>query len=66
MINLIHLSTVRDFCGVFEVTVLVNNNKEYTFCLGSQYDVEEFQRLTLHHPGKALNYLKKVRIKDVK
>ena len=59
IMTLQHLSTVRDCFGVFEVTVKINGkDKEYTFPLRSQFDVDEFDRLFTHHKGKALNWLK--------
>lgn len=59
-----HLNTSKDCFGVFEVTVKINGkDKEYTFLLGSQYDVDEFNRLYTYHKGLALNWLKKVAIR---
>lgn len=55
-------SVVKDFTGLIDVTVVVNGKKEYTFTLSSQYDLDEFERLLKHNPGKALNWLKKVKI----
>lgn len=55
-------SIVKDFTGLIDVTVVVNGKKEYTFTLSSQYDLDEFERLLKHNPGKALNWLKEVKI----
>lgn len=61
--KLLLLCTVKDCFGITDVTVLVNNKKEYTFSLKSEYDVEVFNEKLRFHPGKALNYLKKCSIK---
>ena len=55
-------SIVKNFTGLIDVTVVVNGKKEYTFTLSSQYDLDEFERLLKHNPGKALNWLKEVKI----
>ena len=60
MIKVTHISTVKDFFNVYNVTVIINSKGEYVYTLRSQYDVDEFERLLKHHPGKALNWLKKV------
>ncbi len=52
-----------DCFGVINVAVQVNDKKEYIFPLSSWFDLEEFMQLLQFHPGKALNYLKKVQIK---
>jgi hypothetical protein len=31
--------------------VRVNEKKDYTFTLSSQYDLDEFERLLKHNPG---------------
>jgi len=59
-------SVERDWTGLIDVSIVINNKKEYTFTLSSQFDLEEFERLTLHNPGKALNWLKQVKIKNEK
>ena len=59
-------SIKKDWTGLIDVTVVINSKKEYTFTLSSQFDLEEFERLVLHNPGKALNWLKKVKIKNGK
>ena len=48
----------KDWTGMIDVTVLVNNKKEYTFTLTSEQDLEEFERLRVHNPGRAFNFLK--------
>lgn len=60
------LSVERDWTGLIDVSIVINNKKEYTFILSSQFDFEEFERLALHNPGKALNWLKQVKIKNEK
>jgi hypothetical protein len=57
--KLFHSRTVKDMFGVFDVTVTVNDKKEYTFSMKSEYDVNQFLGELKRHPGKALNYLKK-------
>ena len=57
------LSIMKDWTGLIDVTVRVNGKKDYTFTVSSQFDVDEFERLLKHNPGKALNWLKKVKIK---
>jgi hypothetical protein len=61
--RIILLSAVKDWTGLIDVTVRVNGKKDYTFTVSSQYDVDEFEKLLKHNPGKALNWLKKVKIK---
>ena len=58
------VSIVRDWTGLIDVTVRVNGKKDYTFTLSSQFDLDEFNKLLVHNPGKALNWLKKVKIKS--
>lgn len=48
----------KDWTGMIDVTVLVNGRKEYTFTLTSEQDLEEFERLRVHNPGRAFNFLK--------
>jgi hypothetical protein len=64
--KLTHLSTSIDCFGIHEVTVRVDGKKDYTFPLRSEYEVDEFLEEMKHRPGKALNWLKKVAIKDGK
>lgn len=52
------LSIIKDWTGLIDVTVLVNRLREYTFTLTSEQDLEEFERLRIHNPGRALNFLK--------
>ena len=59
-------SIKRDWTGLIDVDVVINSKKEYTFTLSSQFDLGEFERLALHNPGKALNWLKQVKIKNKK
>jgi len=59
------VSVVKDWTGLIDVTVRVNG-KDYTFTLSSQFDFEEFERLLKHNPGKALNWLKRTKIKNEK
>lgn len=59
-------SVKRDWTGLIDISIVINNKKEYTFTLSSQFDLEEFERLALHNPGKALNWLKQVNIKNEK
>lgn len=61
--KVLHLSTTKDCFGIWDVCVRVNGVKEYTFPLCCEDDVDEFLRLLRFHPGKALNHLKKVKIK---
>jgi hypothetical protein len=56
--KLIIVSIVKDWTGLIDVTVRVNGKKDYTFTLSSQFDLEEFERISKYNPGKALNYLK--------
>ena len=56
------VSIVKDWTGLIDVTVRVNGKKDYTFTVKSQFDVDEFEKLLIHNPGKALNWLKKVKI----
>lgn len=56
------ISVAKDWTGLIDVTVRVNGKKDYTFTLSSQYDLDEFERLSKHNPGKALNWLKEVKI----
>ncbi len=58
------VSIVKDWTGLIDVTVRVNGKKDYTFTVKSQFDVDEFERLLAHNPGKALNWLKKTKIKE--
>jgi len=62
MIRLKHLSTTKDWTGLFEVTVVVNGKATYTYVVRSQFDVDEFEKKLWKHPGSALNWLKKVAI----
>lgn len=62
MIRLAHLSTTKEFTGLFEVTVIVSNKATYAYILTSQFDVDEFEKKLRKHPGSALNWLKKVAI----
>lgn len=62
--KLIIVSIAKDWTGLIDLTVRVNEKKDYTFTLSSQYDLDEFERLLKHNPGKALNWLKKVKIKE--
>lgn len=62
--KLLLLSTTKDFFGLHDITVRVNGKKDYTFTLTSDHDVEAFMDILKHHPGKALNYLKRVCIKQ--
>jgi hypothetical protein len=48
----------KDWTGMIDITVLVNGRKEYTFTLTSEQDLEEFERLRVHSPGRAFNFLK--------
>jgi hypothetical protein len=64
--KLIHLSTKTDCFGVSEVAVQVDDKKEYIYSLKSQYDIDVFLEQLRFHPGKALNYLKRVSIKAEK
>ena len=57
------VSAVKDWTGLIDVTVRVNGKKDYTFTLSSQFDVDEFEKLLKFNPGKALNWLKKNKIK---
>lgn len=58
------VSIVKDWTGLIDVTVRVNGKKDYTFTLSSQFDLDEFNKLLVHNPGKALNWLKKAKIKS--
>ena len=58
------VSIVKDWTGLIDVTVRVNGKKDYTFTVKSQFDLDEFERLLVHSPGKALNWLKKVKINE--
>lgn len=60
------VSAVKDWTGLIDVTVRVNGKKDYTFTLSSQFDVDEFEKLLKFNPGKALNWLKKNKIKGEK
>ena len=62
MVKLTHLSTTKDFTGLYEVTVIVNDKAIYVYVLTSQFDVDEFEKKLWKHPGSALNWLKKVAI----
>lgn len=63
-VKLTLVSIVKDIYGVYDVSVIINDNKEYTYSLKSEYDVNEFRRLCEHTPGKALNWLKNNCIKE--
>ena len=52
----------KDFFSVWEMDVLING-KEYTYSIPSEFAVEEFERIALHTPGKAINWLKKFNLK---
>ena len=54
---------IRDFFGVWQVDVILNG-KEYSYSIPSEFAVEEFERLVLHTPGKAINWLKKFNLKE--
>ena len=60
------VSAVKDWTGLIDVTVRVNGKKDYTFTLSNQFDVDEFEKLLKFNPGKALNWLKKNKIKGEK
>jgi hypothetical protein len=45
--------------------VLVEGRHEYTYTIGSAFDEECFLALLVHHPGTALNFLKKNKIGKV-
>lgn len=53
----------KDWSGMSEVTVLIDQKKEYTFVLKTDFEVEEFKKLNRFNSGKALNYLKDRNVK---
>lgn len=57
-------SIVKYYTGVIEISMFINDSKEYTFSVRSQHDVDTFTRLSKYNPGKALNWLKKNCIKE--
>lgn len=57
------ISKIRDFFGVWLVDVAING-KIYTYSIPSEFAVEEFERMLIYTPGKALNWLKKFNLKD--
>jgi hypothetical protein len=65
MIKVQHLQTKKDFFGLHDVTVVVNGSGEYTYTLGSEHEVDVFVAKMRFHPGRALNYLKKIKIGEV-
>jgi hypothetical protein len=64
--KLVVISAMKDWTGLIDVTVRVNGKKDYTFTLSSQFDLDEFERIVEHNPGKALNWLKQVKVKENK
>ena len=63
LLTLLLTSKTKDFFGVWKVNVLING-KEYSYSIPSEFAVEEFERLVLHTPGKALNLLKTFNLKE--
>lgn len=62
--KLLHLSTAKDYFGIYTVCVQIDDKKQYSYDMKSEYDVEQFLQLLRHKPGKALGYLKKYCIKE--
>lgn len=58
------LSVTKDWTGLIDLTVRIEDKDDYTFTLSSQHDVDEFERMKKHHPGLALNYVKRVKVKN--
>lgn len=63
ILTLCLIAKTKDFFGVWSVDVAING-KIYTYSIPSEFAVEEFERLIMHTPGKALNWLKKFNLKD--
>lgn len=62
-------STVKQPDGLTELTIMVYGkvDREYTFILNTQYDVDKF--VTFYRKGaygRAMNHLKKTSLKEVK
>jgi hypothetical protein len=53
------LAVSKDYFGLFDVTVRVDDKREYTFVVRSQHEVDAVIREMRYKPGKALNMLKK-------
>lgn len=60
--NLIHLSTSKDYTGIYSIDVLIDG-KPYNYKVASSYHYDEFlKNLRRKKPGTALNILKKINI----
>lgn len=68
-IKVTHISTVKNFDGLYDFTVLVSGGvkaKEYTYTLKTGSDVEQTLRLIQRgYAGRVMVYLKKVALKEV-
>ena len=56
------LSKIRDYSGVWEVSILINN-KEYTYPISSEYKLNRFENLLKRkQPRRALRILTDAKI----
>jgi hypothetical protein len=62
LLNICLISKVRDFNGIWEVSILLNG-KAYTYPITSEFAVRKFESLLYRHkPGRALEILRKFKI----
>lgn len=67
--KMLHTNTTKHIDGMIELTILVYGkvDREYTFLLNSQFDVDKFIAFYRRGAfGRAINHLKKVAIKESK
>jgi hypothetical protein len=61
-LNIILEAKVKDFYGVWELSVLINQ-KAYTYPINSEFAVEQIEHfLRLRRPGKALKVLNQFKL----
>jgi hypothetical protein len=68
-LRMLHVSTVKQCDGLIELTIIVYGkvDREYTFILNDQYNVDKF--VTFYRKGaygRAINHLKKTSLKEIK
>jgi len=67
--KMLHTSTVKHPDGTLELTIIVYGkvDREYTFLLNTQFDVDKFVAYYRRGAfGRAINHLKKSALKEIK
>ena len=59
--KLVHLSTVKDYSGIYSIDVLIDG-KPYNYEVASSYQYDEFLKKLKRRPGAALNLLKQIKV----